>query len=294
MYFCCGDSRGLEGADVFQALYLGAPRLIRSYCFGLIFLVLAGLYTYTYFSQTAIIEDESCHSPFQCVMKHILDGFRNDITTILGQQYNWTFPPVVIWSDLWFQYRTTFVVMTLICYNMLLQPVISGQIIDSFSQLRGIYKSTLSELQNKCFITGLEKEAFDDYPGEWDARKEGEYAIHYLLFLKYLLDKDPADYTGLENDVIDAVKEGDSDFLPKGTFWAKQQRHRERHRESPAENDKPAADAQQQEDLKFEMQQLKKQNDEIKQTLATLLQMFRGRSVDLTASADLSASGLHV
>ena len=296
MYFCCGDSRGLEGADVFQALYLGAPKLIRSYCFGLIFLVLAGLYTYTYFSQTAIIEDESCHSPFQCVIKHILDGFRGDITTIYGTFMSWTYPPVVMWEELWYQYRTTFVVMTLICYNMLLQPVIQGQIIDSFSQLRGIYKSTLSELENKCFITGLEKEAFDDYPGEWDARKEGEYTIHYLLFLKYLLDKDPADYTGLENDVIDAVKEGDSDFLPLGTFWAKQQRDRE----SPAENEKSAADAQQQEDLKFELQQLKKQNvetqkqnDEIKQTLATLLQMLRVRSVDLTASADLSASGWH-
>ena len=54
-----------EGADVFEALYIGSPRLIRSFSFGVIFLVIVGFYTYTYFSQTAIIEDESCHSPFQ-------------------------------------------------------------------------------------------------------------------------------------------------------------------------------------------------------------------------------------
>jgi hypothetical protein len=60
---------------VFQTLYLGESRLIRPYCFGLIFLVFATLYTYTYFSQTVIVEDESCDSSFQFVIKHIVDGF---------------------------------------------------------------------------------------------------------------------------------------------------------------------------------------------------------------------------
>jgi hypothetical protein len=103
------------------------------------------------------------------------------MTTIYETPYNWTFPPVVFWTDLWYQYRTSFVVMTIIRNNILLQPVIQGQISDSFSQLRGIYQSTLRELKNKCFITGLDKEALDDYPGEWDTCKEGEYTIHHSI-----------------------------------------------------------------------------------------------------------------
>jgi hypothetical protein len=71
--------------------------------------------------------------------------------------------------------------MTIIWNNMLMQSVIQGQISDSFSQLRGIYKSTLSELKDKCFITGIDKEDLDDYPGEWDTCKEGEYTIHHSI-----------------------------------------------------------------------------------------------------------------
>ena len=110
-----------QGADVFVALYIGGPRLIRSYSFGLIFLVIMGFYTYSYFSQTAIIEDESCHTPLQCVLKHVLDTFRGDITTVLGAFANWTFAPMVLWEEVWMQYRTSVIVMTLIFYNMLLQ-----------------------------------------------------------------------------------------------------------------------------------------------------------------------------
>ena len=110
---------------------------------------------------------------------------------------------------------------------MLLQPIMQGQIVDAFAELRGKHKAAEHELENKCFITGLEKEAFNDYPGEWDARKDGECARKYLLFLKYLLDKDPADYTGLENDVMSSVKLGDTDFLPQGAFFAQRLRERE-------------------------------------------------------------------
>ena len=286
-YFCFYDSA--EGANVFKALYLGAPRLIASFSFGLISLVIAGLYAYTYFSQTAIIEDESCHSPFQCVIKSVLDGFRGDLTTLLGQNnHTWSFPPMAMWKDLWFQYRTTVIVISIIFYNMFLQPVYAGLILDSFTQLRNLYKACATELENKCLITGLEKEVFDDYGGEWDARKEGEYALRYFLFLKYLLDKDPGDYTGLENDVMDSAKEGDHDFLPVGTFFAKLQRERESKAEKEAEKDKSPADAEQQDKpirqaiLKTEVEllNLKKQHEETQKTLETLVQMLSGRSVD--------------
>ena len=37
------------GADVFQALYIGGPRLVRTFSFSIVFLVIAGFYSYTFF-----------------------------------------------------------------------------------------------------------------------------------------------------------------------------------------------------------------------------------------------------
>jgi len=197
------------GADVFEALYLGGPRLMRTISFGIVFLIICGFYSYAYFSQTAIIEDESCHSPFQCVAKHILDGFRGDITTVIGNiGFNWTFPPFAMWQEMWYQHRTLYLVVTLVIYNMLLQPIMQGQIVDAFAELRTNYNTAKKFLESKCCITDLDKDAFHDYPGEWDCRKDGEYALRYLMFVKYLLEKDPADLSGLENDVMEAINQG--------------------------------------------------------------------------------------
>ena len=55
--------------------------------------------------------------------------------------------------------------MRLIVYNFLLQPIMAGQIVDAFAQLRAENQTAKKELEHKCFITGLEKQSFNDYPG---------------------------------------------------------------------------------------------------------------------------------
>jgi hypothetical protein len=42
----------------------------------MIILVWFGFMSFAYFSTTAIMLDESCHSVYQCVTKHVLDSFR--------------------------------------------------------------------------------------------------------------------------------------------------------------------------------------------------------------------------
>jgi len=221
-------------------------------------------------------------------MKHILDGFRGDVTTVLGAFASWTFPPMVLWQETWLQYRTAFIVMTLIFYNMLLQPIMQGQIVDAFAELRARYKDAKYELENKCFVTGLDKEAFNDYPGEWEARKEGEYALRYLLLLKHLLDKDPADYTGLENDVMDSVNIGEADFLPLGAFFAKRLRDRsvaasvamgERSTHSAA-----AASSHSASEVQKELKELKERHADTQKTLEALVEMVRTRLAPSSAA----------
>jgi len=67
----------------------------------------------------------------------------------------------------------------------------------------------------------------DSLPDPFVSVVQGEYAVRYLLFLKYLLEKDAADYSGLENDVMFSVSEGQADFLPS-TFFASRLRELEK------------------------------------------------------------------
>lgn len=102
---------------------------------------------YVYFSQTAIIADDTCHSPFQCITKQILDSLKGDITTVFGNFFAYSFPGLVVWADNWFAWRSLVLLSFIICWSFLLQPVITGQIIDAFMQLRNSQKDATKEME---------------------------------------------------------------------------------------------------------------------------------------------------
>jgi len=206
------------GRMVSTAVAVGAPKLIRSFTVGLLFLVACGFFSYTFYSQIAIYEDQSCHSPFQCVFKHVLDAFRGDMTTVLGQFAAWTFPPMVVWEDMWHESRTLYLLVGLVFWNMVLQPVMQGQIIDAFAEIRARHSAAQAHLASKCVITGLERQRFSKCPAEWVQRKDGAYALRYLLFFSSLLERDGSDYDGLENSVLHVLLRCSFSFFPIGAF----------------------------------------------------------------------------
>jgi hypothetical protein len=71
--------RRRDGRLVLQAIIVGGPNLLRSFAIGIIVLVVYGFYTYAYFSPSVIDSSDLCHSPFQCVAKHILDSMTGDL-----------------------------------------------------------------------------------------------------------------------------------------------------------------------------------------------------------------------
>mmetsp|Transcript_46370 Transcript_46370/g.108883 ORF Transcript_46370/g.108883 Transcript_46370/m.108883 type:complete len:1255 (-) Transcript_46370:266-4030(-) len=222
--YCMLDYLRMSGGQiVVRSLIVGAPNLARSFTLGVFVLTCFGFITYSYFSTTAVVEDETCHSPFQCVSKIIVDSFRGDITTVLGQFSAWAYPPMVFWSDQWYTFRTFFIFCTLIFWSLLLQPVMTGQIIDAFAEIRGKATATKNDLEQKCFVTGVDRHTFNQFPGEWEIRRGGKYALRYLLYLKFLFDEDAGDYNDLELEVAESFDARRAGFLPSGIFFAQDQ-----------------------------------------------------------------------
>mmetsp|Transcript_36720 Transcript_36720/g.57378 ORF Transcript_36720/g.57378 Transcript_36720/m.57378 type:complete len:838 (-) Transcript_36720:1502-4015(-) len=215
--------RTQDGKLVLQAIIIGGPNLFKSFTAGVLVIICFGFYSYAYFSSTINDEQELCHSPFQCVVKHVLDSLTDDMGTVLGDDFgNYAYPAVVFWADSWKAWQNTFVLAGIVFWVFLLQGIIQGQIIDAFAENRARVEKAKEDLNNKCFVTSIDRFVFASYPGEWDKRKDGQYAWRYLLFLSYLQDKDPEEYTGLENFVMGEVKAGSVSFLPIEMFAAQQ------------------------------------------------------------------------
>jgi hypothetical protein len=75
-------------------------------------------------------------------------------------------------------------------------------------------KAALNDLEDKCFISSIDRFTFNSYPGEWEKRRGGQYAWHYIHYTSYLFEKPSEDYTGLENSVSECLKTHDISFLP--------------------------------------------------------------------------------
>lgn len=52
------------------------------------------------------------------------------------------------------------------------------------------------DLEQKCFVSSVDRYVFNSYPGEWEKRRGGKYVFNYLLFLVHLVQKDPMDMNG--------------------------------------------------------------------------------------------------
>jgi len=210
------------GRDVLRALYFGGPQLMKSFMLGLIVLVVFGFMSYAFFSTAAIETDESCHTLYQCVAKHVADALRGDITTVLGNFANFTHPALVFWADVWEAWKTLYIVVFLVWWWFLLQPIIQGQIITAFSQLLERQRSARTDMNTRCFISGISRFDFNNYPGEWECRASGKYAWNFFLYMRHLKTVDVEDVNGMEASVLDAYESGSGAFLPVGVFAAKQ------------------------------------------------------------------------
>lgn len=176
------------------------------------FLAFVVIYIYSIFGflfyRTKFNEEVPCDNMLMCLVAAINYGMRSGggIGDVM-EAPNWNERDSSF--RVMFDYTFFFVVIVLML-NM-----IQGIIIDTFGELRSQNNEIEEDIQNKCFICGIERVTFDRYGNGFDHHIEKDHSIfHYLYFCMYLKRKERTEYTGPEQYVADKIEEHDWSFVP--------------------------------------------------------------------------------
>ena len=95
--------------------------------------------------------------------------------------------------------------------------MVSGLIVDTFSSLRKDGEEIEDDIQNTCFICGLEREKIEKfYIGKEGFNKhlEDHNISSYFFYMFYLEEKDPNEYSGLESYIKEQIDKESILWLP--------------------------------------------------------------------------------
>ncbi|KAJ1490986.1 hypothetical protein T484DRAFT_3262606 [Baffinella frigidus] len=124
----------------------------------------------------------------------------------VGQHGEWDVGDYIFWRII---YTSTFFLLI----NTILMNIIFGVIIDTFGDLREQNENLVEELENKCFVCGLERYKFEmmsiDGNGFEDHVKNDHNMWVYIFFIVHLYCKDVSEHNGFESFVFDKLHEVD-------------------------------------------------------------------------------------
>ncbi|XP_065916546.1 ryanodine receptor 2-like isoform X2 [Dysidea avara] len=180
-------------------------------------------YVHTIDDNTQIMK---CQSMLQCFLYHIDKGLRSGggiadvLVSAVGDDY----------ENLRLLFDVTFFFVVIV----ILLAIIQGLIIDSFGELREKEKSTKEDMKRKCYVCGISKERFDQFPDGFENHTKNEHGMaDYMYFLMYLISKPETEFSGQESYVWDHYIRRDWSFFPVGDCVQEQERReRERSKQS--------------------------------------------------------------
>lgn len=104
--------------------------------------------------------------------------------------------------------------LSIILTNIMLN-IVTGIIIDEFGSLKDALHDKMEDIQNVCFICGIDRENFErnniDFESHWRVE---HYQWNYIFYIAYLMTKKPTDLTGTESYVFDHYGQKSLDWLP--------------------------------------------------------------------------------
>ena len=92
----------------------------------------------------------------------------------------------------------------IILINLVLQAIISGLIIDTFSEMRAESEEIEVDIREKCFICSIDRDEFEQLDIPFVEHVKSEHNMwQYIWFMIYLESKDPLSYTGPEQYIAE-------------------------------------------------------------------------------------------
>jgi len=180
-------------------------KVIFTILLAIILLYLISVTTYLFFADQYSFQGHyGCDSFLNCFKLHVDYGLQNqpswndDSTiqpTINGINEN-TFLGRLSSNILGSAYNLIYVIL----FNLVLQSILSGLIIDAFTRMREENDLIEHDIRSQCFICSIQREEFGHNGMSYDHHIKQEHNMwKYVWFSIYIEEKDPATMSGTEH-----------------------------------------------------------------------------------------------
>ena len=104
--------------------------------------------------------------------------------------------------------------LAMILVNIMLN-IVTGIIIDEFGSLKDSMSEKLDDIDNNCFVCGIDRQTFERCNVDFDVHcRLNHYKWNYIFFIAYLRTKKATDLTGTESFVNESIENKSIEFFP--------------------------------------------------------------------------------
>jgi len=176
----------------------------------LVVVYIYSLIGFLFFRSKLVMENKNiCENMFMCLVQFVNFGIRSGG----GIGDAMTAPN---WNEENAIFRITYDATFFFLVIIILMNILFGIIIDTFGELRAKANSIQEDIENKCFICGIDRREFDrlsQFGFEHHINVEHN-PWNYLAFNMYLKRKEKTEYTGPEQYVSDMIQNKNYRFIP--------------------------------------------------------------------------------
>lgn len=182
-------------ANIDQVLATILLGVIFMYLFTVLALSDRRIHNQYYFDEIGV---DGCYSLQSCFRMHLDYGLlagvfwknSNEIGSVQGELFNFGF---------------TFIMQVVI------PGLISGIIIDTFSEMRGNKKAIEEDVVNTCFICNIDREDFETSNVSFEEHVRNDHSMwKYIWFMIHLDEKDKTEFDGIENFCYEIIRKKES------------------------------------------------------------------------------------
>lgn len=151
-------------------------------------------------------EGPACDTLLRCFALHLDYGLRVAPIWVFGDPSD---DGVILGGGFFFNVAYYVVVI------LIVTAIVSGIIIDSFSELRASLTEREHSIKNTCFVCGLDRDVLELRGSGFQKHVDEEHNMwHYVYFIAYLASKDPTLLNGQEVYALEMIRAKDVRLFP--------------------------------------------------------------------------------